>query len=244
MQAETAIPPRPAHAAALPSQVLIVDDHPILRHGIAQLVQREADLQPCAEAGSIEEALAVLAAQRVDLAIVDLSLEDRSGMELLRTVRERHPGVRCLVLSMHDEKLHAERALRAGARGYVMKQEATKKIVAALRCVREGRIYLGEAIASQLLERLAAGPAAATADASEAPGTADTPIAGLSERELEVLRLIGRGQKTGDIARTLHRSVHTIEAHRSNLKRKLGLKTAGELARAAFQLVEPPAAGG
>src|SRR4051812_8142638 len=174
---------------ALPSQVLIVDDHPILRHGIAQLVQREGDLQPCAEAGSIEEALDVLATRHVDLVIVDLSLNDRSGMDLLRTAKERHPNVRCLVLSMHDEKLHAERALRAGARGYVMKQEATKKIVTALRCVRDGRIYLSEAIASQLLERLAS-PSATAATTS--------PWATLSDRELEVLRLIGLGHKTGD----------------------------------------------
>lgn len=209
------------------SRVLIVDDHPILRHGIAQLVQRESDLDPCAEAGSVDEALAVLASQAIDLVIVDLSLNDQSGMDLVRIVRERHPGVKCLVLSMHDEKLHAERALRAGARGYVMKQEATKKIVTALRSVRDGRIYLSEAIASQMLERLASAPSGEVA----APAS---PLALLSDRELEVLRLIGRGMRTGEIARSLHRSVHTVEAHRANIKRKLGLKTAGELARAAF----------
>jgi DNA-binding NarL/FixJ family response regulator len=213
---------------ATPARVLIVDDHPILRHGIAQLVQRESDLDACAEAGSVEEALGVLATQAIDLVIVDLSLEDQPGMDLIRIAKERHPDVKCLVLSMHDEKLHAERALRAGARGYLMKQEATKKIVTALRCVRDGRIYLSEAIASRMLERLAAGPVAhASRPAS--------PLETLSDREMEVLRLIGRGMKTGDIARTLHRSVHTVEAHRASIKRKLGLKTAGELAQAAFQ---------
>jgi DNA-binding NarL/FixJ family response regulator len=209
--------------------VLIVDDHPILRHGIAQLVQRESDLDACAQAGSIDEALAILAGQPIDLVIVDLSLGEQSGMDLIGIARERHPTVKCLVLSMHDEKLHAERALRAGARGYLMKQEATKKIVSALRRVRDGHIYLSEPIASRLLERLASGPVTQT---SASPTPSDT----LSDREREVLRLIGRGMKTGDIARTLHRSVHTVEAHRANIKRKLGLSTAGELAQAAFRM--------
>jgi DNA-binding NarL/FixJ family response regulator len=210
------------------SRVLIVDDHPILRHGIAQLVERESDLDPCAEAGTVDEALAVLAGQPIDLVLVDLSLNEQSGMDLIRHIRERHPQVKCLVLSMHDEKLHAERALRAGARGYVMKHEATRKIVTALRCVRDGRIYLSDQIATQLLERMATAPACG-------PARPDSPLGALSDRELEVLRLIGQGLKTGDIARTLHRSVHTIEAHRANIKRKLGLKTAGELSQAAFR---------
>lgn len=209
------------------SKVLIVDDHPILRHGIAQMVAREEDMQVSGEAGSVHEALAFIAVHPVDLAIVDLSLDDRSGMELLRTVSQRHPHVRCLVLSMHDENLHAERALRAGASGYVMKQEATRKIITALRRVRDGHVYLSDALGSQLLQRLTAAPAA----------TANTPaqqLGALSDREMEVLRLIGKGMKTGDIARTLNRSVHTIETHRANIKRKLALKSAGELAQYAF----------
>ncbi len=211
------------------SKVLIVDDHPILRHGIAQMVAREDDMEVCGEAGSVPDALAFIAAHPVDLAIVDLSLDDRSGMELIRTVRQRYPQLRCLVLSMHDENLHAERALRAGARGYVMKQEATRKIIAALRRVRDGHIYLSDALGSQLLQRLA-GTAAA------AEGTPAQQLSALSDRELEVLRLIGKGMKTGDIARALSRSVHTVEAHRANIKRKLALKNAGELAQYAFGL--------
>ena len=211
------------------SKVLIVDDHPILRHGIAQMVAREDDMEVCGEAGSVPDALAFIAAHLVDLAIVDLSLDDRSGMELIRTVRQRYPQLRCLVLSMHDENLHAERALRAGARGYVMKQEATRKIIAALRRVRDGHIYLSDALGSQLLQRLA-GTAAA------AEGTPAQQLSALSDRELEVLRLIGKGMKTGDIARALSRSVHTVEAHRANIKRKLALKNAGELAQYAFGL--------
>ena len=214
------------------SKVLIVDDHPILRHGIAQMVAREDDMLVCGEAGSVPEALAFIASNPVDLAIVDLSLDDRSGMELIRTVRQRYPQVRCLVLSMHDENLHAERALRAGASGYVMKQEATRKIIAALRRVRDGHIYLSDALGSQLLQRLA-GTFATPATAAGAPVQ---PLLALSDRELEVLRLIGKGMKTGDIARTLNRSVHTVETHRANIKRKLALKTAGELAQYAFGL--------
>lgn len=207
------------------AQVLIVDDHPILRHGIAQLITREADFAVCGEAGTYEEALLLLAELDVDLMLIDLSLEGQSGLDLIRAVRERKPRVRCLVLSMHDERLHAERALRAGARGYLMKQEATRKIVTALRQVRDGRIYLSESIASDLLERMASGAVPAVDD-----------IHGLSDRELEVLQLIGQGLKTGEIANALHRSVHTIEAHRASIKRKLSLKTSGELAKAAFSL--------
>ncbi len=218
-------------ATAVKTRVLIVDDHPILRHGIAQLVSREADFETCSEAGTVEEALAVLADQPADVAIVDLSLEDQSGLELIRRTRASHPALQCLVLSMHDERLHAERALRAGARGYLMKQEATRKIVAALRQVRAGRIYLSDAVSSDILGRLAGGmPAPQTRDADEAA------VGGLSDREMEVLRLIGRGMKTGEIARSLNRSVHTVEAHRANIKRKLGLRTAGDLSRAAFGL--------
>lgn len=218
--------PRPMNDGA---HVLIVDDHPILRHGLAQLVLRESDFASCDEAGDPDEALGVLASRPIDVAIIDLSLGDRSGLDLLRQIRERHPSVRCLVLSMHDERLHGERALRAGAHGYLMKQEATKRIIIALRTLREGRIYASEALSSRMLERLAQ-------PLSSKPAASPSPLAELSDRELEVLRLIGRGMKTGEIARTLHRSVHTVETHRSNIKRKLGLKTAGELSQLAFDV--------
>jgi DNA-binding NarL/FixJ family response regulator len=215
-------------SAALPvtkSRVLIVDDHPILRHGIAQLLNREPDLEVCAEAGNRDEALAALAQAPADLAVVDISLEGLSGIELLKLMRERHPSVRCLVLSMHDETLYAERALRAGARGYVMKQEATRRITTALRRIRDGHIYVSEHLGSALLTRLVDGPA-------EQPASV---LGALTDRELEVLRLIGRGFKTGEIARALKRSVNTVDAHRANIKRKLNLKSGAELARIAFQ---------
>lgn len=216
------------------SRVLIVDDHPILRHGIGQLLNREPDLEVCAEAGDRDEALAALAREPVDLAVVDISLDGVSGLDLLKLVRERYPAVRCLVLSMHDETLYAERALRAGARGYVMKQEATRRITTALRRIRDGHIYVSEQLGSMLLGRLVDAPAQAA--------TAASPLEALSDRELEVLRLIGRGCKTGEIAQTLRRSVNTVDAHRANIKRKLGLKSGAELARVAFQLSEVDAA--
>jgi len=144
---------------AVKSRVLIVDDHPILRHGIAELLNREPDLEVCAEAGDRDEALAALARAPIDLAVVDISLEGVSGIDLLKLLRERHPAVRCLVLSMHDETLYAERALRAGARGYVMKQEATRRITTALRRIREGHIYVSEHLGSALLGRLVDAPA-------------------------------------------------------------------------------------
>ncbi len=206
--------------------VLVVDDHPILREGIARLVDRQPDLRTCAEAGDLDEALAALAAQPVDLAVVDLSLKGRSGMELLKRMKARFPATRAIVVSMHDENLYAERALRAGARGYVMKQEAPRKIVAALREVQAGGLYLSEPLRARLLERLV----------TAAPEP--TPLSTLTDRELEVLRLIGSGMKSGEIAQTLRRSVNTIEAHRANLKRKLGLASAAELARYAFTVLE------
>lgn len=214
-----------------PARILIVDDHPILRHGIAELVNREADLRAVAEAASVEDALAVLTREPVELAVIDLSLENSSGLELLRSLRHRYPAIRSLVLSMHDEQVYAERALRAGASGYIMKQEATKQIVPALRQIRTGSIYLSERM-RQLAMTQWIGPQAGAR--ARAPAS---PLGRLSDRELEVLRLIAEGLKTGEIAQRLHRSVNTIEAHRGSLKRKLGVVTGTELARVAFQLI-------
>lgn len=210
------------------SRVLIVDDHPILRHGIAQLLNREPDLQVCAEAADRDEALAALARGQIDLAVVDISLDGVSGLDLLKILRERHPEVRCLVLSMHDETLYAERALRAGARGYVMKQEATLRITTALRRIRDGHIYVSEQLGSRLLGRLVEAPVQVPERTS--------PLDALTDRELEVLRMIGRGLRTGEIAQALCRSVNTVDAHRANIKRKLGLRSGAELARVAFQM--------
>ena len=209
-------------------RILVVDDHPLLRHGIVQLIGLEGDMEVVGEAGSVEQALRALAGGPVDLALVDLTLEGLSGIELLKTIRLRHPATRTLVVSMHDELLYAERALRAGARGYLMKHEAPKRIVAAIREALAGSIVLSEAMRSRLLERFAKSPDAA-------PGT---PLQALSDREFEVFTLIGKGLKKSEIAQRIQRSVNTVEAHRASIKRKLNLKSAAELARAAFQALQ------
>lgn len=210
------------------NRILIVDDHPIVRQGIAQLINREADMHICCEAGYAEEALEKANACRHDIAIIDISLTGVSGIELIQLLRQNGHEMPILVMSMHDESLYAERALRAGARGYIMKQEATGKILSALRQILRGDIYVSDKLRSQMLQRLI----------DNRPETGTSPISALSNRELEILRLIGRGLATGEIARELERSVKTVEAHRANLKDKLKLKTGGELVRFAVQWVE------
>lgn len=215
-------------ASGRKTPVMIVDDHPIVRQGIALLINQQQDMEACCEAGSAEEALESLGAKghsTPDLAVVDLSLGGMSGLDLVKTLRSRFPDLPVLIMSMHDESLYAERVLRAGARGYIMKQEATEKILTAIRQILRGEIYVSDRMRTRMLERLVDN----RADSSE------SPLACLSDRELEVLRLIGEGLSTGDIARDLHRSVKTIEAHRANIKEKLDLKNAAELVRFAIQ---------
>jgi len=210
-------------------EILIVDDHPIVRQGIALLINQQPDLNVSCEAGSAEEALEVLAKREepLQLAIVDLSLGGMSGLELVKALRTRYHDLSVLVMSMHDESLYAERVLRAGARGYIMKQEATEKIIAALRQILRGEIYVSDRMRNRMLERLI----------DNRGESSESPLASLSDRELEVLRLIGRGLSTGEIARDLCRSVKTIEAHRANIKEKLSLRGGAELVRFAIQWV-------
>ena len=210
------------------NRILIVDDHPIVRQGIAQLINREADMHICCEADSAEQALEKANSCRHDIAIVDISLSGISGIELIQMLRQHGHEMPILVMSMHDESLYAERALRAGARGYIMKQEATEKILTALRQILQGEIYVSDKLRSRMLQRLF----------DNQPETSTSPISGLSNRELEILRMIGKGFGTGEIARELKRSAKTVEAHRANLKGKLKLKTGGELVRFAVQWAE------
>lgn len=208
-------------------RVLIVDDHPIVRQGIAQLINQEADLSACCEAGNAQEALDIIERDMPDILLVDISLGGISGIELVKILKSRHPKIPALVISMHDESLYAERALRAGARGYIMKQEATEKMLAAIRQVTRGDIYLSERMQAKILQRVLG---------SDDSGL--SPIDLLSDRELEVFRLIGHGFATRHIARELNRSVKTVETHRAHLKDKLGLKNAAELTRYAVQWIE------
>ncbi|HZR79894.1 MAG TPA: response regulator transcription factor [Candidatus Binatia bacterium] len=206
-------------------RLLVVDDHPIVRQGVRLLLESEPDLTVCAEAENTRDALRAAAASEPDVAIVDLSLPGAGGLELIRALRAEHPRILLLVLSMHEEQVYAERALRAGAHGYVSKQEAPGEMVRALRRILAGQRFLSEGAASHVLARLAGDADLESAD----------PIRRLSDRELEVFRLIGSGLGTRQIAQALHLSVKTVESHRAGIKHKLGLRSGIELVRQAVQ---------
>ncbi len=208
------------------TQILIVDDHPIIREGLTHLLNLHEDLHVCSAAGSAEDALAAMACPP-DMAIVDLSLHSNSGLDLVKTLRQHYPKLAILVLSMHDETLFAERALRAGANGYLMKLEATEHIMNAIREVLAGNIYLSAAMHEKLARAL-------TVPQKIPAGS----IASLSEREFEVLHLIGLGFSTREIAEKLSRSIKTIEAHQANIKEKLNIPNGKELMRFAIQWIE------
>ena len=209
------------------TRILMVDDHPIVREGMAKFLNLQPDLDLCREAGTVEQALAAMADGGFDLAIVDISLNGDSGLELIKTLRHRQAGLALLAISMHDEFIFAERALRAGANGYLMKQAPTGDILQAVRQVLSGEIYLSTAMHNRLSQRLVA-----------PHGGVPSPIAGLSEREFEVLHLLGLGFGTRQIADKLNRSIKTIEAHRASLKDKLQLSNGGDLVRFAVHWLE------
>ncbi|MGI9026491.1 MAG: response regulator [Burkholderiaceae bacterium] len=210
------------------ARILIVDDHTIVRQGIAQLFNREPDLDVCVEAGDADAAVAVLAKTPVDLAIVDISLPGTSGIELVKLIRDSHPQLPVLVMSMHDEALYSDRAFRAGAKGYVMKQEATEKLLAAIRKILNGGVYVSDRMQTVMVQRFL------NSGVDESVSFIDN----LTDREFEILRMIGQGLTVAEIADKLGRSAKTVEAHRANLREKLGLKRAAELARFATQWVE------
>ena len=205
-------------------RLLVVDDHPIVRVGLTLLLNVEPDLRVEWEASSLGEAVAVCESAAPDMAIVDISLGGQSGIELIKTLTRLRPAMQILAVSMHDESLFAERALRAGAKGYVMKHSAAKNIVAALRRILAGEIHVSDAMRA----RLTAG------SKSGSPATASSGMAHLSDRELEVFRLIGLGLKKSELAARLKLSVQTIESHRAGLKRKLNVSSSSELTRLAI----------
>ena len=206
-------------------RILLVDDHPLLREGIAQLINQQSDLMVCGEAEDRAGALDILDKCEADLAVVDISLKDQSGLELIKDLRVRVPELLILVLSMHDESLYAERALRAGARGYVMKREASRKVLDAIRHILGGGVHLSDKIVAGILDKVSGQPIASQHSEWEV----------LSDRELEVLMLIGKGCGSQQIANQLHISVKTIEAHRANIKLKLKLGSSGELLQFAIR---------
>ncbi|MEX2185499.1 MAG: response regulator transcription factor [Pirellulales bacterium] len=209
-----------------PAKILIVDDHPLVREGLALRISTQQDLQVVGEAATEEEAIAMVKETAPDLVIVDISLKSGHGIDVIKQVKSRHPAVKMLVVSGYQESLYAERALRAGAQGYLNKQESNAKLLEAIRAVLAGERYVSPVIAARLV--------------SQALGSADktkSPVEHLSDRELEILRMIGEGLTSGVIANTLHLSTHTIDTHRENIKRKLGAKNAAELSRQAVQWV-------
>ena len=213
---------------AAKKKLLLIDDHPIMRHGLAQLINMESDLDVCGEAGSSAEGLKLVGKYRPDLVIVDLTLPDKHGLEFIKDLQALHPGTLVLVLSMHDESLYAERALRAGARGYLMKETAADNLIKAVRRVLEGGIYVSEKMAGVMLE-MVAGQRRQNGSAS---------LERLTDRELEVLQLIGHGKGTRQIAEQLHVSVRTIDAHRAHIKDKLQLPDGNALVRYAVRWIE------
>lgn len=206
--------------------ILLVDDHPLVREGLALRISLEADLQVCGEAAGPAEALQAIERLQPDLVLVDLSLKGGHGIELILGVKKRYPKIRLLVLSGFPEELYAERSLRAGADGYLNKQESTDRLLIAIRSVLAGRRYLSTELERRLAD-LALGR----------PSEPDSTTSRLSDREIEIFRLIGQGLSTKAIAESLYLSPHTIDTHRENIKRKLGLANAAELIRAAVQYV-------
>lgn len=208
--------------------VLIVDDHPMMRQGLAQLIDNEPDLKVAAEADTGGQGLDIVVGQKMDLAIIDISLPDKNGLELIKDIHSVKPDLPVLIVSMHDETLYAERVLRAGARGYIMKQEGGKKLLQAIRQVLTGQIYVSEKMSARILESFS----------GQRTGEAASPVARLSDREFEVFQLIGQGKGTKEIAAHLNLSVKTVEVHRAKIKEKLSLTTATDLVRYAVRWSE------
>jgi len=219
--------PQPNPSPQRPTKVMIVDDHPIVREGYKRLLEAQSGLEVCGEAEDMPQALRVIHEALPDLVIVDMSLKGGSGLELIKEVKALYPQIRMLVASMHDETLFAERALRAGAMGYVNKQEATKQLTKAIQQVMSDKIFLSEAMTDRMLCR-----SVGSDNYSE-----KSPIETLSDRELEVFELIGQGETTRHIADKLHLSPKTVETYRENIKDKLNLENATELTRHAVQWV-------
>ncbi|GAB6096813.1 response regulator transcription factor [Desulfatiferula olefinivorans] len=211
------------------SRIFIVDDHPVFRKGLSQLINEEADMTVCGEAEDVNEAKRAIEKARPDMVIVDITLKDKSGLELIRDLHEKDETLPILVVSMHDESLYAERALKAGARGYIMKEEMTANVTGAIRHVLAGKIYASHDVISALI--------GLAGKKSEASGD---PVTTLSDRELEVFQLIGKGYGRKDIADILGVSVKTVGSYREYIKRKLHVKNSPDLMKRAIEWSRSP----
>lgn len=209
-------------------KILIVEDHPIFKMGMCELINQECDLEVCGSADDVAEARALLDSTRPDLVILDLSLKNSNGMVLIREISKYHRNVPVLVLSMHEESLHAERCLLAGAKGYLMKHETRESVITAVRRILSGKKYISQRIMDSLLEKLGDDPTP----------SGENPVQNLTDRELEIFQLIGKGHSSSHIADQLNLSVKTISAHRERIKQKLGIRTSGELVRYAVLWLE------
>jgi len=216
---------KPSAASPQRKKILLVDDHPLMRRGQADLLERERDLTVCGEAGTARAAMEAIAKLQPDLVLVDMALPDKDGLELIKDIQAIYPGLPVLAMSMQDESLYAPRVLRAGGRGYVMKGDAPEQLATAIRTVLNGQVALSPRMSARMLESMV-GPSGQTGEGPEAK---------LSDRELEVLRLIGEGLSTRQIAENLHISVKTVETYQGHLKEKLGLKNSRELFQFAIE---------
>ncbi|MGD0814925.1 MAG: response regulator transcription factor [Verrucomicrobiota bacterium] len=215
-------------AAPQRRRLYLVEDHPVTREGLARLINFERDLHVCGQAGSSAQALAEIARDKPQLVLVDISLAGASGIELIKDIVARHPGLLVLVLSTHDETLYAERALRAGAKGYIMKHESTDEVMKAIRKVLSGGVYLSERMQGQLVAMVAGG----------GPTASGSNVERLSDRELEVFTLFGQGQSTAQISASLHISESTVATHRTHIMEKLRLENSRELLQRAVEWVQ------
>lgn len=219
---------KPQAERSIRKRILVVDDHAVLREGLVALINREPDLVVCGEAEDVRKALTAVEELKPDLVLADITLPGRNGLELIRDIRTLRPGLPVLVLSMHDASLFAERVLRAGGRGYISKQRGGQRLIAAIRHVLSGQIYVSDEVSTRLLDSLS----------GKRPAPTVSPVEQLTDRELEVFTLIGQAKETRDISRRLGMSAKTVEAHRANIKRKLKLKSGPELMRHAVLWVE------
>jgi DNA-binding NarL/FixJ family response regulator len=206
-------------------RILVLDDHPITRYGLTQLISREADLEVCGDAATASEALTTIKSARPDLVLADITLPGRSGLEFLKDVQTQYPGLPVLVMSMHDESIYAERVLRSGGRGYIMKSEGGERLLEALRQVLRGQVYVSKTMSATLLDHLT----------RPRPQSCLATPSALSDREFEIFELIGQGLSTRHIGERLNLSVKTVDTHRQHIKQKLNLRTGPELIRQAVR---------
>jgi len=216
--------PRPMSQLPVKRKVFLVDDHPLVREWLGNLINRQPDLEVCGEAASAPEACGKIISAEPDIAVVDITLENGSGLELIKDLRVLRPSMAVMVLSMHDESLYAERAIRAGAKGYLVKKETTKKILFVIREVLEGRLFVSGRFSEGILDGVRNG--------EPAP---ESPVEKLSDRELEVFRMIGRGMKTREIGESLHISMKTVQVYCARIKEKMHLADATQLMRQAMR---------